>query len=269
MCHKILFLFIALSLFAQSQPPRLVSSGKGWLIDQHLAPRGKTLSEKAVVSGTANDGELIVECPKGWMQYTCGDKCQFPPCFDQSDPRVGKITVKELGLSSRFLNALVAREPKDVVTLGVRAGGNPSDALLLEDAQGVHWGPALNRVLEGHYCLRLTPLPSGTVRTFSLDWDRSSDPEGLGAAPNLASGVYSLQKGTPGSSSACTVDPDSVPAWVTILPQYQYAKASAVWKTESARIAQIERSDAGPDAAAILRHAVLASFVDSTASPRQ
>jgi hypothetical protein len=65
------------------------------------------------------------------------------------------------------------------------------------------------------------------------------------------------------------VDPDSVPAWVTILPQDQYAKASTVWKTESARIAQIERSDAGPDAAAILRHAVLASFVDSTASPRK
>jgi len=271
MRHKILLQLFALSLFAQPQPPLLVSSGKGWLIGGHLTARGKALAEGAVASGTADDGELIVECPKGWMQYTCGDNCQFPPCFDKSDtkPRVGKITVKELGMGSRFLNALVAREPKDVVTLGVRAGGNPSDALLLEDARGVHWGPALNRVLEGHYCFRLTPLPSGTVRTFSLDWDRSSDPDGVGVAPNLTAGVYSLQKGTPGSSSSCAVDPDSVPAWVTILPQDQYAKASAVWKTESARITQIERSDEGSDAAAILRHDVLASVVDSTASPRK
>jgi hypothetical protein len=271
MRQKILCQLFALSLFAQSQPPRLVSSGKGWLIDGHLTTRGTVLPETSVVSGTVNDGELIVECPKGWIQYMCGDKCRFPPCFDKTDtkPAVGKITVKELGMGSRFLNALVVREPKDVVTLGVRAGGNPSDALLLEDARGVHWGPALNRVLEGHYCLRLIPLPSGPVRTFSLDWDRSSDSEGVGAAPNLTGGVYSLQKGTPGSGSACTVDPDSVPAWVTILSQDQYANAIAVWKTESARITQIERSRAGPDAAAILRHAVLASLADSTASQRK
>jgi hypothetical protein len=34
-------------------------------------------------------------------------------------------------------------EPREVAALGVRGGGNSVDALLLMDARGVHWGPAL------------------------------------------------------------------------------------------------------------------------------
>lgn len=160
----------------------------------------------------------------------------------------------------------MTREPREITTLGVRGGGNPADALLLMDAKGVHWGPALARVLEGHYCLRLTPLPTGTARVLTIDWDRATDAEGIVRAPGVVAGIYSLDKGTPGGAGACAVESDAKAAWVVIAGEAQFNRENPGWKQRSAEIAQLERSDAGPDAAATLRHALLASLADSTAS---
>jgi hypothetical protein len=150
-----------------------------------------------------------------------------------------------------------------------RAGGSPSDAVLLQDAKGVHWGPALIRVLEGRYCFRVTSLPAGnsapTVRTFTIEWDRDVDAEGAVTVVGLTPGSYWLEKGKP-SSTSCIVDQDATPAWVLITAATNFARANTDWKQGQSFLNSLE-GDLGLSASTTLRRALLSSIEDSLSRP--
>jgi hypothetical protein len=252
--------------FAQAAPYVVVSAGKGWRVNGTLAQRGKALADSDKVSATGESaGQLIIDCKRAWVVYSCRDNCQGPPCLNKTNAAPKDILSEDLGPFAQFTEKFLRREPRETAVLGVRAGGNPTDAVLQLEPKGVHWGPALGRVLEGRYCFRLTPLPTGAARNFAMEWDRSVEPEGIAAVPNLTPGVYSMQKGTPQSGGACELDPESTPAWVAIAAAQKFLAINAEWKLRSSDISQVERSSAGPAAAALLRHAVLASFDESAA----
>jgi len=187
----------------------------------------------------------------------------------RSDPGGANTRAATSGVaeSRGLLDTLFRRQPKDPVTLGVRSGGNPSDAVVLQDSRGVHWGPALNRVLEGSYCFRLSNLPaSGTARVFTLMWDRSIEPEGLAAISGITPGLYAIDKGVPGSNTACAADPDGSTAWVLIAGAADFPRVSAAWKGNANWFSHLEQSGTGPSIVATVRHAVLASLADSLQS---
>ncbi|HEV2199414.1 MAG TPA: hypothetical protein VGR73_06315 [Bryobacteraceae bacterium] len=262
----------ALALLAQDNAT-VVNAGRGWRYANKILARGQTIPVRSTqvelqLAAGATAGELLLECPRGLVRYACTEDCGVPTCAKQSDT-LRSTKVFELpdfaryGWSEAVMRALFTREPREMAALGVRGGGNPSDAVLLMDAKGVHWGAALARVLEGRYCLRLTPLPSGPARAVTIDWDRATDAEGIAPAAGIVAGIYSLDKGMPGATGACSVESDARAAWVVIAPEAQFNRMNPGWKQQSAEIAQLERSAAGPDIAATLRHAVLASLADA------
>jgi len=246
----------------------VVSAGRGWLLKGRLLARGASLDQKDKVTGNANADSLIVQCGSKVVVYSCRTDlpCDVPVC-----------ELKVLNVDSQTLNwynptrlavAFVRREPKEAATLGVRSGGNPADAVLLQSAQGVHWGSALNRVIEGSYCLRLNPLPAperAAPQVFPLNWDRDTDAEGVGQASALRPGLYTLDKGTPGTRGACNVDPDESAAWVLIVTEAQFAQLNAQWKKNATDLTQLERAGVPPSGMANLRHAILAALADGVA----
>jgi hypothetical protein len=265
-------LFAGLLCAQATERVTVISAGGGWLWQGHLLARGTPLDQKATVTGNAAAGELIVECPNlGWISYSCKRKdgsCDVSMCA-VNVPDVNSQRMGEWYNPRRLTTALFQREPKEGVTLGVRSGGNPADAVLLQNAQGVHWGPALNRVIEGRYCLRLNPLPAPArpaSQVFPLEWDRDTDPEGFGQASSLAPGLYTLNKGKPGAGGGCNVDPDETAAWVLIAVEPQFAQLNAQWKEKATDLAQLERAGTPPSVMANLRHAVLAALADGAAS---
>ncbi len=256
-------------LWAQStEGVTVIAAGQGWLSNRRLLARGTHLIPTATVTGNADAGEVIVQCPELRMiSHTCQKKpssepCSVPVCDTKGN---GDVVSRSYGYPQQLALALLRRQPKEGATLGVRAGGNPSDAVLLEDARGIHWGPALNRVIEGSYCLRLNPLPAparADPQIFILNWDRESDPEGVGQGRLPTPGLYALDKGKPGAGGACNVDPDDTAAWVLIAAEAQFAPQNAQWKGKATEFAQLERGGAPLSVMATLRHSVLAALAD-------
>ncbi|MCU1339242.1 MAG: hypothetical protein JWO19_4823 [Bryobacterales bacterium] len=265
----------------------VVLAEKDWSVSGRAIARGTSLSAQDVLSGTANATALILECGQaGWLVYECGAQpCRIPVCatkvdgvrVQRSDPGGASNNRAESGrgvLTSRvapesrtLFDTLFRRQPKDPVTLGVRSGGNASDALVLQNAQGIHWGPALNRILEGRHCFRLSSIPAaGPVLTFSVDWDRSLDPEGVARVPMASAGLYEIVKGVPGSGGNCPADPDAAAAWVLVAPEPDFPRISADWKNDAAWFSQLEQSGSDPSVVATVRHAVLAYLADSLRS---
>jgi hypothetical protein len=270
----ILCLFVS-SLFAQNaaksgRPDQIVviTAQPGWSIGKKTLQRGDPLPAFADLIGTAEAGDLVLKCGQaGWYAYNCGGKsCRVPVCAAQvagvkvtrSDPGVPVWREK----ADLMLLALMGHEPKDAPTLGVRGGGNPSEAVLVQTIQGVHWGPALNRVLEGRYCFRLSSLPAGPSKTFTLDWDRSVASEGIASVPGLTPGLYSLDKGSRPDGS-CDFDPDATPAWVIVASERDFKRVGEQWKESAAWFQQIEQSGAGPAVVVTAHHAALAFLADS------
>ena len=150
-----------------------------------------------------------------------------------------------------------------------RSAGGPADAVLLQTAQGIHFGPSLARVVEGQYCLRLSRLPlnaSQPARAFTLDWDRASDAEGIAHGSALPAGTYLLEKGAPAGSSknsACVTDSEAQPSWVVIAPESRFARANQDWNSKQKAFDELERSGASAALLETLRHALLASISDS------
>jgi hypothetical protein len=160
------------------------------------------------------------------------------------------------------------REPRELVVAAARAGGNLADAVLVQDARGVHLGPAFNRVLEGRYCVQLAALGTGIadqLRTITLDWDRAVDAEGI-AQSDARPGLYRAEKGTPGAGGACKVDSDGAPAWVLLAPAGQFDSMNAKWKEYQQSAGELERANVAPSIVATFRHGALASLADSQAT---
>src|ERR1039458_8303843 len=161
---------------------RVISAGEGWSVDGRALERGKWLAGISSVTGRAHADGLILDCAaKGWIAYTSGnDSCRFPVCADKVCNSVQRVDLagedpRTTGWLVPMLTSLFRREPRDVVTLGVRSVG-VADGLALQDREDTHWAPVLDRMLDGTHCFRLTSLPAGTAkqgRYFIVNWQHS------------------------------------------------------------------------------------------------
>lgn len=247
---------------------RVVRADEGWSLGARQLKPGDPLAATAELKGTPAT-PLILDCGKsGWLSYSCSrEQCRVPVCSTQVEGvAVQRVDVHAAGAETSsslgdMLAALLKRDRRAPQTLGVRSGGNPNDAIVLASGNAVHWGPALTRVLEGRYCFRLASLPAGgAARTFTLEWDRATDREGIAPMPNLPPGVYSLEKG----KSDCRFDdPDSAAAWVLVAPDADFGRVDAQWKAYAASIRQLEQSGTSPAVLSTVRHAVLSALGDS------
>jgi hypothetical protein len=273
------FFFLAGSLFSQNKPeadrPVLVMAAKGWFLGAREIAQGDHLSAIAeLTSNSPND--LILACgPAGWLSYTCEEHaCRVPVCAT----KVEGIAIRRVdpGATSGaprapsapgMLQSFLRHQPKPPETLGVRAGGNPNDAVVLQTADTVHWAPALVRVLEGSYCFRLSPLPANSPtapKIFNLNWDRSVESEGIAPVPNLRPGVYLLVKGVPGPGPSCLFDdPDAASVWVVAAPDPAFTRLNTEWKAYGPWLRQLEQSGASPAVVSTVRRAILSSLADS------
>jgi hypothetical protein len=243
---------------------RVLSADSGWTANGQRLLRGMTIDSKSTLASDAI-GDLILECDQGTLYYKCTtSKCEKVEFCPKEPVKNAGVEIRPIGLRAR-LSALLTREPREPVLAAARAGGDPNDAVLLLDERGVHWGPALARVLEGKYCLRLEPVPSSATppRSVTIDWDRALDSEGVGAAAGVQPGLYSLQKGTPAIGGACQADTDGTTAWVLIASGKEFPTLNATWKEQAAVAADLERSGATRSSVTAVRHTALAGLADS------
>jgi hypothetical protein len=248
---------------AQSRRARVVNPGK-WTIGGRDLARTALLAEGAEL--TTNAGEpLLLECPGVLIEYSCRQSpCKLLACDKTGSGIVARtIEVRRLLLDLSFdLSHLFTREARAPIIAAARAGGNPGDSVLLLDDRGVHWGPALTRVLEGRYCFRMAPLPANQRKptTFALNWDRAVDPEAAVALSGVGPGLYSFEKGRDGT---CDADPDAVPAWVLISPAADFQRLNALWRNQAPKFAELEAAELELSTVRTLRRAVLSTLADS------
>jgi hypothetical protein len=267
-----------LLLLAQdtATPIRVDLSTGGWTLGTRPIVSGNKLSALAALTAK-EPGDLMLECGSaGAILYTCAHvPCTVPACSTHVDG----VAVRRLdtGAAPRDLTSfstlsgmftsLRKRDPKSPDTLGVRGGGGVNDAVVFTNAGALHLAPALRRVLEGRHCFRLTRVPpAGPPRTFTLDWDRTVESEGLAQVPNLAPGAYSLEISRANASCEFN-DPDSAPAWLVITTQADFARTGEQWKNYTAWLRELEQSGASPAVLLTVRRAILSSLSDTVEKP--
>jgi hypothetical protein len=266
---RILFLALGVAGLGLGQAPpepnvRVISATGKWMLAGKVLARRDTLRSGDVVhlDGT---GSLLVECDRREL-YSYSSPCPAPSCNVTVCAKDGPAAGKTLG-SNWTVSGLLTREPRDPVVAAGRAGGNPNDAVVLADERGVHWGPALARVLEGETCLRVTPVAATapSTRTVRFDWDRARDDLGTPPTPAPPSGLYEIQKGAAGA--ACAADPDATPVWVLIVPAAQFERANGAWTTAAADVARFQNDGVPLPALVALRRATLAFLDDQRTRP--
>src|SRR5579862_2152148 len=153
----IAFLLISSALLAQNpgkgkaaESGIKVITATGWFHGKVAIQRNDPLPALADLTAIAGASDLVLQCgPAVWYAYNCGGQaCTVPVCatkvdrvtVTRSDPSAGKGPWGDN--PGGLLASLIRHEPKDPATLGVRAGGNPNDAVVLQTSQGVHWGAA-------------------------------------------------------------------------------------------------------------------------------
>lgn len=265
------FLALALLSFAQTTAIKVVLAGKGWSLAGKALKADQTLSTGAQIAGASNESsDLVLNCGTdvGWLSYSCEKApCQVTACrTNLENVMVQRVDAVPRESSGSFLASLFRRDPAPVAVLASRAAGNIGDAVVLKTGDQIHLAPALNRVLEGKYCFRFSPLPAGSSRpqTATLDWDRSTDSEGLLAAPELKPGLYSVEKSNSDAEGACSFDPDTARAWILVTGQSEFARVNEQWATYKEKLLAMENANASPDVVRITRHAILAQLADST-----
>jgi hypothetical protein len=268
--------FLAPTLAGQPTPPaiRVVNAEKGWIAGSKPVTRGDSLLANADLTAL-DTGDLTLDCgAPGWISYSCRiGRCRVQACSLKAPGLdIHRVDIRAAGflqVPANLWTALFTREPRTAVMAVTRSAGSPSDAVLLQNAHGIHFGPSMARVVEGQYCLRLSRLPrnpSQPVRVFTLDWDRTSDAEGIVRGAALPAGTYLLEKGTsPANSknSGCVADSEAQPSWVVIAPESRFARAHQDWNSKQKAFDELERSGASAALLDTLRHALLASISDS------
>jgi hypothetical protein len=275
--------FLALGLFAQPEhtdakrPIGVLFASDGWMMGSSPVKAGQYLAPTATLK-TTDPGDLMLGCPKrGWLSYTCHRfPCSIPVCsleltdaeVKRVDKAAGSDAPIEAGLGERLMSWLTRAAPPPPITAGVRAGGNPNDAVVLADAEKVHLAPALTRVLEGEYCFGLIPLGDPERRaslTFRMKWNREEEPEGLVTLKGIAPGAYALEKEIAGPSGACEPDADAVAAWIVIAPRDRFFALTDQWKGNRAWLDNLSQSGVSAVVIATARHAIIAQLSDSIA----
>ncbi|HYI96940.1 MAG TPA: hypothetical protein VEX68_25580 [Bryobacteraceae bacterium] len=266
--------FVPLAIFVCSLPLvaqaiRVIEIDKGWTLQSKPLGWGEIVPSASEISGERSSVNLVLECKKAWLAYSCRNvPCKVTPCVTAAS---GEVYVRKIdpptfvaGLSTK-LEALWKRKARAPVTLAARAGGSPNDAFLLQDERGVHWGPSLHRVLEGKYCFRLSHLWKDVeLKTFTFEWDRGVDPEGIAKVGDLAPGGYLLEKGLNGS---CTPDPESLPAWVVIAAPDGFAKLNPEWQKSAKWLEQLSSEGASVATVTTARQGVLATMAEIVEGP--
>lgn len=249
----------------QREPATVDSGGLGWFVKDARLHHGEMIDLGVELVGRKPNNDLILKCPTppGAVSYSCrGETCRVKAC----ELNAPGVTVHQLGMLARlseWLGAGFEREPVEAVIAAARAGGNPTDAVVLLDARGVHWGPTLTRVLEGRSCFRLSALPARSPnqsRSFELDWDRAIDSEGIAPIAGMTPGLYAFEKGDSTVGGTCARDPDATPAWVLVAPGSDFERLTAEWKQRAASIGQLEASGAGLSVITAARHGALADL---------
>jgi hypothetical protein len=259
-----------------SAPIRVDLATKGWYLGTRPIARGDALS--AIAELTAKEpGDLMLECGSaGVVLYTCAHaSCTVPACSThvegvavrRLDTGGSPRDVTSFPMLSGMFASLHRRQPKAPDTLGVRGGGGVNDAVVFESAGTLHLGPALRRVLEGRHCFRLMRLPAaGPAQTFTLDWDRAVESEGLAQIPNLVPGAYSLEMSR--ANALCEFgDPDSPPAWLVVTSHADFARIGGQWQSYAAWLRELEQSGASPAVVIAMRRAILSSLGDAVEKP--
>jgi hypothetical protein len=249
------------SLAAESV--KVIEADSGWTSQSQSVAAGGTVQADGPISGAASSKNLVLDCAQsGRLAYSCKTKpCTITACskMPSSDSEVRLIDPPVTFLGSLW-DGFMKRRARAPVLLAARAGGSPNDALLLQDDRGIHWGPALRRVLEGSYCFRISYLLDGSeAKTFQIGWDRSVDPEGLAALPGLTPGGYRIEKG---SSGSCNPDPEASQAWVVIAPTNRFAELSADWQKAVKWLDELSAGGASPQTVTTARQAVLAGLAE-------
>lgn len=261
--------FVAPGLSAQRSPSiQVIDADRGWMGAGRKLARGASLAPNTPLTAQES-GDLLLNCgTSGLVSYSCRNgPCRAEACALRGEGVVVQpVNLKAAGFPDFGLTALFTRQPKAPILAVARAGGNPVDAVVRQAPDGVHWAPALNRILEGDYCFRVSHLPvedNRRAQTFTIHWDRTVEPEGVAATLNLTPGLYLIEKGTPSADRACMLDPDATPAWVLVVPQAAFDRMNTEWKDNLARLAQLERSGAPISVVSTVRHALLASLADT------
>ena len=272
---------VVLPGFAQngSAPVHVVIPGDSWSSGgKAISSERQSFPPNAEITGiVVNSSDLVVECEnKVWIAYTCKKlPCRVMACSENvpkdnlDAKRVSPVIRGESSSSESsggLFSSLFKRQPATLAVLGVREGGHPNDALVRQTGTELHLGPGLNRVLEGKYCFRFTPLPSGSAapQTAVMDWDRSTDSEGILQAPNLKPGLYTIEKSPSEAAGACTFEQEKTPAWILIASEADFTRLQPDWKDYTNQMHDIERSGASPTVLLTVRHALLARLADST-----
>ena len=246
---------------------RVISAGEGWSLDGQSLARGDKVSGVSSVTGRPHADGLILECgKKGWLAHTCGNtSCRTPVCSDKNAQRVDQAASgphETERLPSTF-SSLLGREPREVVTLGVRAAG-VADGLAVEDAQGVHWEPVLGRLLHGPHCFYLSALPlkpSDDPKHFMTNW-RHSDTSGIASVPNLRPGLYAIAEAVIGSNGVCTKENGARTAWVLVIAPVDSVRLTPEWKRASSRLDRLAEI-VTPGVVSTVRRALLAYWADN------
>jgi hypothetical protein len=211
---------------------------------------------------TDKPDKLILGCP---ARQTVSYSCRLAPCTVQAcqTERAAGLEIESVTVGAGIhWPDFLFRETKAPVFALARAGGNPADAVLRLKAGSVDFGPALQRVLEGEYCLRLRDLPldvSRPPRVVNINWDRATNADGPAAVTDVRPGLYQLEVGIrrPGG---CNVDPEQIPAWVLVAPEDDYLKLSTEWRAALRQLTDLDRAGETLALIATLRHAYLASL---------
>jgi hypothetical protein len=262
---------LALVAFGQTSGIKVILGGKGWsLAGKDLTP-GQTVPANAQITGASGESsDLLLDCGPGAgsLSYSCKNApCMVMACrTNLENVNVQRVDALPRESSGSFFSALFRRDPAPVALLASRAAGNISDAVVTQTGDQVHLAPALNRVLEGKYCFRFTPLPEtnrSTIETATMNWDRTSDAEGLLSAPKLRPGLYSVEKSNSDAEGACTFDPDTPRAWILVTPEAEFAHTNQVWTEFKQKLRAMEDENVSPDVVRTTRHAILAHLADS------
>jgi len=255
--------------YAQTGAPEVVNADSGWNGAKGQLVRGGRLEVNQTLTATKS-GELLVQCSDlRLMSYSCRlNPCTVQACVTQKAPGldVREVELRKAGIGFLQWDRLTSRQPRSPIFAAARAGGNPNDAVLRQEGESVHFGPALTRVLEGQYCLRIRELPvesSAPPRVVTLTWDRAVEPEGMASVPGLRPGLYTLEVGAPESGGACRVDAEQVPAWVLTAPDSSYGNVNRQWRDALPGLAELDRGGASQALLITLRHAALATLAES------
>jgi|SRR5579875_1608932 len=251
----------------------VVTSNGDWQVGSRILKAKDTVPAGSTITahGT-NAGSLVLKCGNTEVvSYRCdANDCRVTACASSAQgATVRRIDFgPETPSAADMSDALFRHELKQPELAGVRAPGNPRDAVLLQTSAGVQFGPALKGVLDGPVCLQLTPLPPQASQTpviVTFSWDPDGSAEGNAAAPGLAPGLYLLDKGAPSSTGGCEIDSAAVASWVLIASQKAFPGLSGKWKAIAAQMDALSKEDISRDVIITMHHAALAFLADSAA----